>query len=165
MKKLFFILLFSIILFLAKAFVSDTTGLYNPSADATADIEKAVKLADKEHKFVLIQAGGNWCVWCLRFNKFVTEDLQIDSLVHAGFIVYHLNYSKENTNKAVFAKYGFPQRFGFPVFIILDEKGNRIHTQNSAYLEEGKSYNKEKVFEFLKDWTPNALNPDKYKDK
>ena len=49
----------------------------------------------------------------------------------------------------MFAKYGYPQRFGFPVFIILDDKGNRIHTQNSEYLEEGKGYNKDKIAEFF----------------
>ena len=29
-----------------------------------------------------------------------------------------------------------------------DENGNRIHTQNSVYLEEGKGYNKDKIAEF-----------------
>ena len=64
----------------------------------------------------------------------------------------------------MYAKYGYPQRFGFPVFIILDEKGNRIHTQNSAYLEEGKGYNKDKIAEFFEAWRPAALNPANYKN-
>jgi len=142
----------------------DTAHLYNPAANAIDGIANAVAQAKKEKKFVLIQAGGNWCSWCLRFNKFVTDDAQLDSIVKASFIVYHLNYSKENLNKEVFAKYGYPQRFGFPVFIILDGKGKRLHTQNSSYLEEGKSYNKDKVFGFFKDWSPSALDAKNYKD-
>lgn len=52
---------------------------------------------------------------------------------------------------------GNPARFGFPVFVILNEKGEPIHIQNSAYLEEGKGYSEQKVVEFLNAWTPNAV--------
>jgi hypothetical protein len=74
-----------------------------------------------------------------------------------------LNYSKENKNEDLFKKYDYPQRFGFPIFIILNEKGERIHTQNSEYLEDGKkSYDKKKVISFLENWSPAALDPTKY---
>lgn len=143
----------------------DTARLYNPDANAQKDINAAIVKAKSQKKFVLLLAGGNWCSWCMRFNKTVTEDKQLDSALNKNFVVYHLNYSDENKNEAVFAKYGYPQRFGFPVFIILDEKGNRIHTQNSEYLEEGKGYNKEKVLEFFDAWSPGAFDPTKYKNQ
>jgi hypothetical protein len=84
-------------------------------------------------------------------------------MFNADYVLYHLNYSKENMNDDVFTQYSFPQRFGFPVFIVLDGKGNRIHTQSSWYLEEGKSYNKEKVMDFLQSWNRKALDPSTYK--
>ncbi|MDR3716001.1 MAG: thioredoxin family protein [Puia sp.] len=136
---------------------------YDPLADAGADIAAALKRAKAENKHVLLQAGGNWCGWCMEFNRFVHATGQIDSLIEKCFVVYHLNYSKENTNNAIFARYGYPQRFGFPVFVILDAEGARIHTQNSEYLEQGRSYNKQRVYEFLIQWTPQALNPALYK--
>ena len=102
-------------------------------------------------------------LWCIEFARFCTADAKIDSTINASFEWYHLNYSKENQNKEVFAKYGFPQRFGFPVFIILDGKGNRIHTQASEYFENGKkSYDAEKVLNFLQQWSPTALDPKLY---
>ncbi|MDB5231028.1 MAG: hypothetical protein JWN76_1833 [Chitinophagaceae bacterium] len=137
--------------------------LYHPKSNAAKDIAAAIAKAKKENKHVLIQGGGNWCIWCKRFNAFTTTDPQLDSMIKKNFIVYHLNYSPENKNETVFAKYGYAQRFGFPVFIVLDENGNRLHTQNSAYLEEGKGYSKEKIMGFLKDWSPAALNPANYK--
>ena len=60
------------------------------------------------------------------------------------------------------AELEFPQRFGFPVFVILDGSGKRIHTQNSAFLEKDKSYDKEKILRFLKNWSPDALDPASY---
>jgi hypothetical protein len=84
-------------------------------------------------------------------------------MIKNNFVWYHLNYSRENKNEVIFKKYGYAQRFGFPVFIILNENGERIHTQNSSYLEDGKSsYDKEKVMDFLKNWTPDALDSRNY---
>ena len=140
--------------------------LYAPAADAGKDIEAALDKASKENKFVLLQGGGNWCKWCIEFARFCKADKQIDSVIQSSFVWYHLNYSKENKNTATFVKYGYPQRFGFPVFVILNQKGERIHTQSSGYLEDGaKSYDKEKVLDFLKMWSPAALNPENYTDK
>ncbi len=140
--------------------------LYNPEADAESDIAMAVKKAKAKKKYVLIQAGGNWCSWCIEFARMAKADQQIDSVLNASFVWYHLNFSKENENKKVMAGLGFPQRFGFPVFIILNEKGERIHTQNSEYLEDGKkSYDKNKVQAFLEAWSPRALNPKMYGEK
>lgn len=148
----------------AQAQNRDTAHLYDPNADAEKEIAAAVKKAKAANKFVLIQGGGNWCGWCKRFNLTVANDARLDSMVNADFVVYHLNYSAENKNEAVYAKYGYPQRFGFPVFMVLDSEGNRIHTQNSVYLEEGKGYDKEKIAEFFTAWRPAALNPDNYKN-
>ena len=137
--------------------------IYHPEADAKKDISAAIETAKRENKFVLLQGGGNWCKWCLEFYRFCKEDKAIDSVIQSNFIWYHLNYSKENKNELLFNKYGFPQRFGFPVFIILDQQGNRIHTQDSGLLEDGKeSYDKEKVLNFLSKWTPRALDTSTY---
>lgn len=153
-----------VIFFSIQTFANDSAKLYNPAADAEKDIQMAVQKAKKSNKHVLIQAGGNWCSWCIQFNKFTKEDKSIDSLLQANFIVYHLNYSPENRNNAILKKYGFPQRFGFPVFLVLDANGKLVHTQNSAYLEEGKGYSKRLVLEFFRHWSPAALSPSNYKD-
>jgi len=152
------------IFFNARSQSTDTAHLYNAKDDAEKEIAVAVKKAKAEHKFVLIQGGGNWCGWCKRFSLTVANDAKLDSIVNADFVVYHLNYSSENKNQKVYAKYGYPQRFGFPVFIILDENGNRIHTQNSEYLEEDKGYDKDKIAEFFESWSPAALDPENYKN-
>lgn len=138
--------------------------LYKPAENAEQKIAESVKRAEAEGKHVFIQIGGNWCIWCARFNDFVTNDRSIDSLIKDNYIVYHLNYSKENKNEEQLAKYSYPQRFGFPVFLILDGKGKLLHIQNSGYLEEGKGYSKTVVAGFLNDWRPEALDPKQYKE-
>ncbi len=141
-----------------------TFNLYKPEDNSKTQIADAVKEAKKSGKHVLIQIGGNWCVWCARFNDFVTTDKTIDSLVNGNYVVYHLNYSKENYNTEILKKYKFPQRFGFPVFLVLNDEGDLIHTQNSEYLESGKGYDKGKVMTFLNNWNKQALDPSQYKE-
>ncbi len=139
--------------------------LYKPEENAEKALEEVVEKAKDENKHVFVQIGGNWCVWCARFEDFVKSDPSIDSLVKASYLVYHLNYSKENKNSELLERFQFPQRFGFPVFLILNGKGELLHTQNSAYLEAGKGYDKEKVMSFFSDWTPKALDPNQYGDQ
>jgi thioredoxin-related protein len=140
--------------------------LYAPNENAEQGISKAIAQAKAEGKHVFIQIGGNWCIWCARFNDFITNDTKIDSLIKAGYIVYHMNYSKENFNAKLLAKYGYPQRFGFPVFLVLDGNGKLLQTQNSWYLENGnKSYDRDKVIEFFTDWSPSALDPKNYNEQ
>lgn len=129
---------------------------YNPKADAHADINKLIAKAKKEGKNIMIQAGGNWCIWCLRFNKFVQNTPELKNVVDKNYVYYHLNYSPENKNEKIFAEYGNPgDKFGYPVFIVLDKNGKMIHVQPSDVLEEGKGYSLEKVKEFFNQWTPN----------
>jgi thioredoxin-related protein len=175
MKKLIAIAAFVAIGFAAHAQIpgtttavvkpTDTAKLYHPNADAKADIAAAVKKAAAEHKNVLLQIGGNWCIWCIRFNDLVTHDPDLNKYVRANYEIVHVNYSPENENEKLLAELGYPQRFGFPVFIVLDDKGNRLNTQNSSYLEEGKGHSKEKVMEFFNQWSPTALDPKSYEKK
>lgn len=136
--------------------------IYNPSADARQQIQSAIHLANRENKNVLIQVGGNWCPWCIRLHDFISRHAQIDSLIKADYIYILVNYSQENRNMEIMSELGYPQRFGFPVLVILNSKGDRIHTQNTAYLEEGKTYNEKKVREFLSNWNVRAIDPMNY---
>ncbi|MGH1517414.1 thioredoxin family protein [Chryseobacterium sp. JK1] len=123
---------------------------YNPKADAQADINKLVAQAKKEGKNIIIQAGGNWCIWCLRFNNFVQSTPELKEIVDKNYLYYHLNFSPENKNEKVFAQYiNVKEQQSYPFFIILDKDGKKIHVQQSEILEDGKGYSKEKVKEFL----------------
>jgi len=161
MKKIATLMLFSLFAIVAAAQVT----IYNPNADALADIKKAVDQAKVEGKHVFVQVGGNWCPWCVRFHHFTDTNTVVKTTLEKNFVVVRVNYSKENKNEAALAQLEFPQRFGYPVFVILNADGKRIHTQSSGYLELGKGYDEKAVNEFLNAWTPAAINPETYKKK
>ena len=157
-------LLFFLLLISVESFASDTAKLYNPKADVKKDVAAALIKAKNEGKHILLQIGGNWCSWCYRYEGFVKADTALNRITRENYIVYHLNYSPENKNLAFLKTLGFPQRFGFPVFVVLNAKGNRLHTQDSGLLEKGKSYDADKIKNFLLAWSPEALNEKRYKE-
>lgn len=59
--------------------------------------------------------------------------------------------------EALMQRLGNPRRFGFPVLVVLDADGRVLHIQDSSFLEEGKSYNAQKLLRFLNSWTPKAV--------
>ena len=135
------------------------TKVYDESIDPFVQIDQAVAKAQAENKFVVCQLGGNWCPWCIRFAKFITEDEEINKLVNDNFVYIHVNFKSRNDEQSqrVSKRLGNAGRFGFPVLVILNPDGTVMHIQNSAYLEEGQGYSKKKVVDFFKQWTPAAV--------
>jgi thioredoxin-related protein len=145
------------------AFGNDSTKLYNPGANVEKDVAAALLKAKDENKHVLIQIGGNWCVMCYRLNSFLLMDTTLKRILNDNYVFYHLNYSNENKNMAYLKKLNNPQRFGFPVLVVLNAEGELLHTQNTVLLQKGNGYDTEKVKTFLKNWSPIALT-ENYKE-
>lgn len=162
MMKRFLFLLIAISFCTASFAQSESNGgvkIYNPMANAQADLDAAAAKAKNENKHVFVQVGGNWCIWCIRFHNLVEETPDLKNYLTSNFETVLVNYSPENKNEAVLKKLKNPGRFGFPVFLILDGNGEVIHIQNSAYLEEGKGHSVKLITDFLKNWTYKAVNP------
>jgi len=151
-----------IILFNFVAISQEINSIYDQDADAKIDIKVAIEKAKLENKNVFIMMGGNWCPWCLKFHDFISTDKEISSVVEKDYIFVLVNYDRKKKDWALLEELKFPQRFGFPVFIILNQEGEQIHIQNSAYLEKDKSYDKKRVLDFFLNWNPKAISKETY---
>ena len=139
--------------------------VYDENVNPIVQIDQAVTKAKTEDKFVICQVGGNWCPWCLRFADFITNDSTISNLIDKNFVYIHVNYNPRQSGgeekiqqaKKMLERLNNPARFGFPVFVVLDQAGSVLHIQDSSFLEEGQGYDREKVLCFFKNWTPKAI--------
>ncbi len=140
---------------------------YRDDQDIRADLKRAVSVAGRDHRHVLVQFGGNWCPWCLRFHQLARTERTIDSLLRTDYIYIMANVpqDKKKRDYALFAEFGYPNRFGYPVFVVLDGKGKVLHIQESGILEHcrDKGYDTAKVVNFLRMWNPRAVDPSTYK--
>ena len=64
----------------------DMPKIYDEKADAMSQIDQALEEARESGRFVICQVGGNWCPWCLRFAKFITEEEEIANVVKENFV-------------------------------------------------------------------------------
>lgn len=125
---------------------------FDPARDAAKDIEQAVRLASASGRRVLLDVGGEWCVWCHRLDQLFADNPDLAAFLEKHYVVVKVNWSKENKNEEVLSRY--PKVAGYPHLFVLEKDGSLLHSQETGALEEGKGHSKEKVLAFLKEWAP-----------
>jgi thioredoxin-related protein len=125
---------------------------FDPSKDPFADVKTAVVEAQKTNKRILLDVGGEWCIWCHRLDGFFDANSELKNFMHDNFVVLKVNYSLENKNEKFLAQY--PKVAGYPHIFILDTDGKFLFSKNTGELEKNKSYDAEKIMNFLKEWAP-----------
>lgn len=137
----------------AAAIENKATLGYDPKRDAEVDVKEAIGEAARTGKRVMVEVGGEWCIWCHRLEEFFTAHPELIKTRDANFVVVKVNFSEENENKGLLDQY--PKVAGYPHIFILGPDGSVLKSQDTGELEDGKkSYTLEKVAAFLKAWSP-----------
>jgi thioredoxin-related protein len=80
-------------------FGQEAKKLYDPTLDGMKQINEAVTAAKSAGKHVLIQYGGNWCSWCIKFDGYSKADPEISKLIADNYIPVKLNYRLRNKKR------------------------------------------------------------------
>ena len=128
---------------------------FDPTRDAFKDIKIAIHLAQESHKRILLDVGGEWCIWCHRLDSLFIQNKDLEEYLNKYYVVVKINVSKENENKEFLLQY--PKVAGYPHLFILEGNGKLLHSQDTGELEypEGypvKGHDKKKVFAYLRRW-------------
>jgi thioredoxin-related protein len=123
---------------------------FDATRDAAGDIKAAVAEAARTNKRVLLDVGGEWCIWCRRLDSLYASHKELKEFLGAHYVPVKVNYSKENKNEAVLSQY--PKIPGYPHLFVLDTTGKLLVSQDTGVLEKGKGHDPEKVMNFLKKW-------------
>lgn len=150
MKRLLFSIKFIFLSLAIYAQAGDSLSKFDPTANPFDDLKISVGLAKESNKRIILDVGGEWCIWCHRIDAFMHNTEEIKSLLEKNYIVLKINYSKENKNEKFLSQY--PQVEGYPHFFVLDETGKLLHSQNTGELEKDKDYDKDKFIAFLEKW-------------
>lgn len=126
--------------------------LFDPAADSFEDLKTTIQEAEKSNKRIILDVGGDWCIWCHRIDAFMNNSDEIKAMLEKNFIILKVNFSKENKNEKFLSQ--FPAIEGYPHFFVLEKDGKFLHSQNTGELEQDKDYSKEKFIEFLNKWKP-----------
>ena len=86
---------------------------FDPRRNAAEDIVNAIARAKAENKRIILDVGGEWCSWCLKMDRFMQNDAQIQAALASHFIWVKINFSEENENRDVLSKYPKIKGYGY----------------------------------------------------
>jgi thiol:disulfide interchange protein len=127
---------------------------YDPKRDPAADVKAAVHMAQGSGRRILLDVGGEWCVWCHVFEDLVTREKEVGTRLRDGFVVVKVNWSPENENTRFLSAY--PPIPAYPHFFVLESNGTYLWSQPGADLVKGTGYDRTKVLAFLRKWSPSS---------
>jgi len=125
---------------------------YDETRDPAADLAAAIPQAQKESKRILLEVGGEWCVYCRILNKVIHEDERLMKRLDDGFIVVKVNFSDDVKNEAFLSRY--PAIPSYPHLFVLETDGTFLLSQTPDDFMDKDRYVPDKILAFLEKWAP-----------
>jgi thiol:disulfide interchange protein len=103
---------------------------YDEAANADARVATAFARAQKSHKRVLIDLGGNWCVDCLVLSNFLRLP-EMRRFMNAHYEEVLVDVGRFNRNLQIPARFGITKKLeGVPALLIATPDGKLVNGNN-----------------------------------
>jgi protein disulfide-isomerase len=145
MKKL---ILISALLFSFNGWSIPAYEPYDENADALDSISKALKIAELENKYVLLQMGGNWCPDCRTLGEYFTRP-DIKAWLDDRAILVSVDVGEWNRNLDVVEEYGNPISEGIPALVLLNSENEVMFATLAGELASARSMSKDDLIVWL----------------
>ncbi|KXV46693.1 protein-disulfide isomerase [Gluconobacter albidus] len=123
---------------------------YPDTAVAHEQVEQAFALAQKTHRKVLLDFGGNWCPDCKMLSGiFALPDAA--RWLDSQFVVVPVNVGRINTNLDLAERYGVTIK-SVPTVIIVTPEGHALNGDGSKALGNARSMSPQAVLDLISDW-------------
>ena len=127
--------------------------IYVPGLNAHSEIAQALKLAQQQHKRVLVVFGANWCYDChvldLAFHR-----PDVTAVLNPNYEVVHVDVGQGEKNQDIMQHYHVPMAKGIPAIAVLDSDGKLLYAQQGGEFEKARILGPEDVLAFLNKWKP-----------
>jgi thioredoxin 1 len=137
------------------AVLAQEHAIYSETADAKVDIQNALTKAEKQHKRVILDFGGNWCGDCRSLDAYFHQGPNA-ILLKANYILVDVNIGKWDKNKDLAKKYEVPLEKGVPALAVLDPSGKVVYSQKNGEFESMRTMEPASVTKFLQQWKPGS---------
>jgi thiol-disulfide isomerase/thioredoxin len=123
---------------------------FDSQADATENIDAALKTANRENKHVLVEFGANECESCNQLHAVFTKDSEIADVFQKAFVLVSVDME---SNQKLVARYGNAEPQSAPFLALLDKAGNVLKRRKTNDLGAGSKLDLSKVKAFLQQWS------------
>ncbi|WP_286233969.1 thioredoxin family protein [Thalassotalea sediminis] len=158
MKTLMFaIALMTVSSSLAIAFAKSLNNLpaysqgYDEARNPFDDARAAIKLATDTERNILIEIGGNWCVWCQKMDVFLIKNPDVYRALHQQFVLLKINVSEHNDNND-FLK-SLPPVVGYPHIFVSTGKGKVMLSKDTGeFIDTNGEHSRAAWLTFIDNW-------------
>jgi hypothetical protein len=123
--------------------------VFNPFADAMADVEAALKAVDATRKKVLVLVGDNAQPDALHVHTILTEDPEVSSFVSKGFVLVLVDLCSDSGGTVQDKYFQAPQRQGFPHIGVLDNNGEILQYQPLSWFRGDDDFDRQRIKKLL----------------
>ena len=134
--------------------------IYDPTADARAQVEKATAQAKKDGTRVLLMFGGDWCGWCHKLHALFQENREIAPILYNEYELVMIDTKAPNADVYLKEASKGLDGVGYPFLAVYDADGKLLKGQKTDPLEEGDHHDPAKVKAFLEEWKVAAKDAD-----
>jgi thioredoxin 1 len=120
---------------------------YNEKADAPADVRQALKVAQADHKKVLLVFGANWCKDCRDLDKALQGSSR--PLIDGRFEVVKIDVGNFDKNLSLAQHYGDPIKMGIPAVVELGADDQVIYSTKGGELADARKMGEQGIYDFL----------------
>jgi thiol-disulfide isomerase/thioredoxin len=122
---------------------------YDEAANADAQVAAAFARAQKSHKRVLIDLGGNWCGDCIILANFVKLP-EMHRFMAAHYEEVSVDVGRFNRNLQIPARFGFTKRLeGVPALLIATPDGKLVNGDNIFATADARNMTPQALADYL----------------
>ena len=121
---------------------------YDESADAHADVKRALAAAQAQGRKVLVVFGANWCPDCIVLDQSMTQG-SLKPLVARDFEVVKVDVGRFKKNLDLAELYGVPLKKGIPALAVLDAQGRVVYATREGELGDARQMGEDGLTKFF----------------
>lgn len=120
---------------------------YDESANASADLQRALSAARTDRSQVLLVFGANWCPDCRELDKALNG--RSHALIAGRFQVVKVDVGNFNKNLDLANQYGNPIKKGIPAVVVLSADNSVIYSSKGGELANARRMGDTGIYDFL----------------
>jgi thioredoxin 1 len=131
------------------------TGPYDESADARADVQRAIDASVKSQRPVLVIFGANWCKDCRALDAALKAPANAE-LMGKEFVVVKVDVGNFDRHLDIAERYGNPIKKGIPAAVVLSPKQELLYATRGGELANAREMSETGVYDFFHKVAANA---------
>jgi thioredoxin 1 len=120
---------------------------YNESANAPADMQRALAAAQADGTEVLMVFGANWCPDCRELDRALNGSSH--ALIAGRFEVVKVDVGNFDKNLELANQYGNPIKMGIPAVVVLSADNKIVYSSKGGELANARKMGDTGIYDFL----------------